>query len=155
MDQEGRNCSKSSSAHKLRNEMVKALGWRLDNPAADITEGLPKQTRKPTRRKSLPCQEVADFLKVVEATGATEMSKTAIQLLKLTATRSNEVQLASWEEFDLERAEWSIPIERMKGREEHRIPLVAQTVAVLRRARGVSEAALAHKKKDRAEAAYA
>lgn len=58
--------------------------------------------------------------------------RAALQLLTLTAVRPSELRLARWEEFDLERAVWRIPSERMKMRREHLVTLSRQAVAVLR-----------------------
>jgi len=51
--------------------------------------------------------------------------------LILTATRTNEVIRALWDEFDLEKKIWIVPAARMKGGVEHRIPLSIQALAVL------------------------
>ena len=42
------------------------------------------------------------------------------------------------DEFDLERAEWRIPAERMKMRSEHIVPLSRQALAVLDELRQVT-----------------
>jgi integrase len=39
---------------------------------------------------------------------------------------------AKWPEIDLEKAEWRIPAERMKMREQHIVPLSRQAVEILR-----------------------
>jgi len=39
---------------------------------------------------------------------------------------------ARWPEIDLEKAEWRIPGERMKMREQHIVPLSRQAVEILR-----------------------
>jgi len=46
--------------------------------------------------------------------------------------RTVELRKASWEEFDLNNAIWSIPAERMKMRRPHLVPLSRQAVAALR-----------------------
>lgn len=56
----------------------------------------------------------------------------ALQLLMLTCVRPGEVRLATRSEFDLDRAVWSIPAERMKMRRPHDVPLSRQAVGVLR-----------------------
>jgi len=56
----------------------------------------------------------------------------ALRLLMLTATRPGELRGARWAEFDLDAAVWIIPAERMKMRSEHRVPLSAQALDVLR-----------------------
>ncbi|RFC67787.1 tyrosine-type recombinase/integrase [Mesorhizobium denitrificans] len=56
-----------------------------------------------------------------------------LKLLVLTATRSNEVRLAQWSEFDLEAKVWTIPGERMKNGNEFSVPLTDAAVAVVER----------------------
>ncbi|KQO23769.1 hypothetical protein [Acidovorax sp. Leaf78] len=47
-----------------------------------------------------------------------------LRMLMLTACMPGEVRGARWAEFDRKAALWSIPAERMKMREEHRVPTV-------------------------------
>lgn len=54
-----------------------------------------------------------------------------LKLLVLTATRSNEVRLAQWSEFDLEAKIWTIPGERMKNSKEYRVPLTDAAVTII------------------------
>ena len=44
---------------------------------------------------------------------------------------------ATWNEMDLQAAEWRIPAERMKVAREHRVPLSAAAVETLERARSL------------------
>lgn len=60
------------------------------------------------------------------------MSASALRFTILTAARSGETFGATWQEIDLERAVWTVPAERMKGKREHRVPLPAPAVAVLK-----------------------
>ncbi len=46
--------------------------------------------------------------------------------------RPGELRKAEWTEFNLDAAEWRIPAERMKMREQHIVPLSTQGVAILR-----------------------
>ncbi len=55
----------------------------------------------------------------------------ALQLLVLTAARSQEIRGAAWDEFDLDKGLWVIPAQRMKADREHRVPLSAAAVALL------------------------
>ena len=50
----------------------------------------------------------------------------------LTFVRTGELRKAEWSEFDLERAEWIIPKERMKMDELHIVPLSHQAVELIR-----------------------
>ena len=55
----------------------------------------------------------------------------ALQLMALTFVRKNELMLAKWDEFDLDKAIWKIPAARMKMRIEHVVPLSKQSLALL------------------------
>jgi integrase len=56
----------------------------------------------------------------------------ALRLLPLVFVRPGELRMAEWGEIDLDAAEWRIPAERMKMREQHIVPLSRQAVAILR-----------------------
>ena len=55
----------------------------------------------------------------------------ALQLMALTFVRKNELLKAKWDEFDLDKAIWKIPADRMKMRIEHVVPLNKQALAIL------------------------
>jgi integrase len=61
-----------------------------------------------------------------------EIGAKAAELMILTATRTNEVRFAPWTEFDLDGRLWTIPAARMKADRDHRIPLSAPVLAILR-----------------------
>lgn len=115
-----------------------AKGWRQDNPTADISQALPKQTQKVQHRKSMHYNEVAGCLEVVKASGAHDLTKLALELVVLTACRCGEVRHAYWSEISLDKAEWTIPAQRMKAGNEHRIPLSPRAVEILKAAKTLS-----------------
>lgn len=55
----------------------------------------------------------------------------ALRLAPYVFVRPGELRGAEWCEFDLDNAEWRIPAERMKMREQHIVPLSRQAVAIL------------------------
>lgn len=57
--------------------------------------------------------------------------RNALLMVAMTFVRKNELLYARWEEFDLEKACWKIPAERMKMRVEHTVPLSRQALAIL------------------------
>ena len=65
------------------------------------------------------------------------MGALALRLAILCASRSGEVREATWDEFDLDRAVWTIPAERMKAKKPHRVPLTSEALAVLSKASDV------------------
>ena len=56
----------------------------------------------------------------------------ALRIMPHVFVREKELIWAEWTEFDLERAEWRIPAERMKKREMHIVPLSRQVLQILR-----------------------
>lgn len=56
----------------------------------------------------------------------------ALQFAILTAARSGEVRGALWSEVDFNAAVWTVPASRMKAAKEHRVPLSADALAILR-----------------------
>jgi integrase len=56
----------------------------------------------------------------------------ALEFLILTAARSGEVLGAVWSEFDLEAGLWTIPAARMKAKKEHRVPLSARALEIVK-----------------------
>lgn len=112
-----------------------AQGWRKDDPAAAIAEALPKPSRRQERRVALPHSEVGAALRAIQECDALPAIRRVLELIILTAVRSNEARGAAWGEFDLDAALWIIPAERMKARVEHVVPLCARAVEILRDAR--------------------
>ena len=105
------------------------------NPADDhIKVVFPKRPKK-ENHASLHNGEVSAFMRDIMACGVSKSVILAFRLLVLTATRSGETRGAKWDEIDLERAEWTIPAERMKAGKEHRVPLSDQALDVLKEAR--------------------
>lgn len=64
--------------------------------------------------------------------GQSGVAAAALRFTILTAARTNETIGATWAEIDLEKAEWTIPGARMKSGRDHRVPLSAAALAILR-----------------------
>lgn len=113
-----------------------AQGFREDNPAGEaLTAALPKSGTPRGHHKALPHSEVAGAIALIKDSGAYLSTVLAFQFIVLTACRSGEVRLATWDEIDLEGQLWTIPQERMKARREHRVPLSEGSMNVLQQAR--------------------
>lgn len=59
------------------------------------------------------------------------VSTHALAFAVLTAARSGEVRGARWDEIDFSRRHWTIPADRMKAGEEHRVPLSNEAIELL------------------------
>jgi integrase len=115
-------------------DAAKAKGHRTgDNPArwrGHLDHLLPPR-KKLTRghHKALPYHEVSALIARLRRTGS--ISALCLEFTILTAARSGEAIGARWNEFDLDRAIWTVPKERMKAGREHRLPLSLRAQEVL------------------------
>jgi integrase len=116
-------------------DSAKAQGFRdgLDNPArwkGHLKSILPARQRL-TRghHAALPYDDLPAFLITLRGKQAT--AALALELCILTATRSGEILNAAWNEFDLAKAVWTIPANRMKAGHEHRVPLTTRGLEIL------------------------
>ena len=118
-----------------------AQGYRADNPAGDaIGAALPKHNGKAERHhRALPHGEVAAAIKEVRGSGAGIAVKLAFEFLVLTAARSGEVRLATWDEIDKKAKTWTVPASRMKAGLEHRVPLCDRVLAILDEAQALTD----------------
>jgi integrase len=80
---------------------------------------------------SLPYDEVAALMADLKKDPG--VGTAALEFIILTAARTGEALDATWPEIDLTTALWTIPAARMKGGREHRVPLSAPALAILRK----------------------
>jgi len=119
----------------------RVCGWAIDSghrEAANPASGPNRQIKVPAHRHAafLPVEEVADALDRIEASGCSLSVALALRFLALTARRLVEVRRATWDQIDVESAEWTIPGDaETKVREDHVVPLSDAALAVLERAR--------------------
>lgn len=114
-----------------RNSERQAL-WRNHVNPADAQslrlDGLNGKQVK-THFKAMDWRDVPAF--TAELLRKPDYSAKALALTILCATRSNETYNATWSEFDLDKALWTIPGDRMKAGNEHRVPLSSAAVSLL------------------------
>lgn len=129
------------TASRVRQRMETVLDWaivqgyRIDNPASrSITKVLPKMPRTKQHHPALHYSDVPAALGTVRRSAADTVTKLAFEFLVLTAARSGEVRLATWDEIKWRERRWKVPAERMKARREHEVPLSSRSIEVLRQA---------------------
>ena len=113
-------------------DLARSKGFRTgENPVAAIRAGkvLPKVKAKPKHHAAMDWQDVPAFFADLEMRNA--MAAKALMLTCLTGLRTSEVLGARWEEFDFENRLWTIPADRMKGAEVHRVPLTDAMLAII------------------------
>jgi integrase len=114
-----------------------ATGRAERDPTGDLRGALP-----PTREKHMAAitepAEVGALLRAIDAFRGTLIVQSALKLSALVFVRPGELRQAEWSEIDLDKGEWNIPAERMKGwtrkgiTTPHLVPLAPQAVEILR-----------------------
>ena len=90
-------------------------------------------SRAPKIKQHLPALPYAELPSLMaRLRGHTKPVSRALEFAILTAARSDEVISARWDEFDLKAELWTVPALSMKGRIEHRVPLVGRALAIVR-----------------------
>ncbi|WP_082697564.1 tyrosine-type recombinase/integrase [Novosphingobium fuchskuhlense] len=108
-------------------------GWREEEASLrSVRKGLPRQTVKSVHLEAMPYSDVPALMETL-ATASPTTGRDALRFTIYNAVRSNETRFAVWTEFDLDKAIWTIPGERMKAKATHVVPLSAPAVALLRR----------------------
>ncbi|MCW2284947.1 integrase [Rhodoblastus acidophilus] len=72
------------------------------------------------------------LLRAIDGYAGAPETRAALELLALTFVRPGELRAAEWAEFDMDRALWTIPAEKMKMRRPHRVPLSPRALEILR-----------------------
>jgi integrase len=134
--------NKSETASRLRGRIEAVLDFATakglregPNPArwkGNLALTLPAKRKVSTvkHHPAVPVKDMPNFFKALRSREG--MAARALEFLTLTAARSGEVRGAQWNEIDLAKKIWVVPAERMKAKREHRVPLSAQVIALLR-----------------------
>ncbi len=131
------------TAKRLRQRMEAVFdyaignGWRETANPVDgaLRRALPKGKHKPTHHVALAWRDVPDFM--ADLADREAIAAACLRFVILTAARSGEARMATWQEVDLENRTWTIPASRMKADEEHRVPLSAEAVIILQGIQGL------------------
>lgn len=132
--------TKPETAKRLRGRIERVLSAAKaanlregDNPARwtdNLQPLLGKQHRVAKHHAALPYAEAPSFM--AKLCQHHSISATALEFCILTASRTNEVIGARWNEVDLGRKLWTIPGERMKMKRPHEVPLSDRAVEILK-----------------------
>lgn len=109
-------------------------GWRdAEAPMRALAKALPKNHAMAGHFTALPYASMPGFMAALRQREG--MGALALEALILTAARSGEIRLATWDEVDLDNGLWSIPASRMKRKRAHVVPLSKPALAVFQRAK--------------------
>jgi integrase len=98
------------------------------NPAAAVEAKFIATAR--SREVALSSDEVGRLLRAIYQSSMKRAHKLALHLLILCMVRKGELIAAKWEEIDFDKAEWSIPGDRMKMDRPHLVSLSRQAAAM-------------------------
>jgi integrase len=129
---------------KQRLHSVMAWGWAhgycQSNPVDVVGHLLPIQPGKTVRTQhqpAMPWSLIPAFVaKHLQLPDSLDVSRQVLAFLILTAARSGEARLMTWDEIDLHTGIWTLPAERMKAKQIHRVPLSKQALTILKHQRG-------------------
>jgi integrase len=133
---------KPETASRVRGRIESVLDWAAargyrqgENPArwrGHLENLLPKKTkvRRVKHHAALPYPEIGNFM--VELRQQEGIAARALDFTILTVgPRTGGVIGAEWSEIDWQARLWTIPGERMKGGQEHKVPLSDAAMAIL------------------------
>ena len=83
-------------------------------------------------------EAVGELLRAIDGYSGQPLTLLALQLTPHVFVRPGELRRAEWQEFDLDKAVWTIPAEKMKMRDPHVVPLSTQSIALLESAKAIS-----------------
>ena len=125
-------------ARKLRSRIRAVLAWAQahghveHNVAGEAIDGaLPTMPAVKAHFRALDHRDVSEALQTIETSRASMAAKACLRFVVLTACRSGEARLATWDEVDVETGMWRVPASRMKSGAEHRVALSDAALAVL------------------------
>ena len=115
--------STPETARRVRQRIRAVMRWAMahgfieNNPAGEAIDGaLPPMPRVKDSLRAFPYREVSEALKIVEESRSSASARLCLRFTVLTAARSGEARGALWSEIDPDKALWTVPAARMKGR---------------------------------------
>ncbi len=113
-------------------DVARSKGFRSgENPVTAIKDAgaLPKVKAKVKHHKAMGWKDVPNFYADLKARNA--MAAKALMFTCLTGSRTSEALGLRWEEIDFDARLWTCPAQRMKGGEDHRVPLTDEMLAII------------------------
>jgi integrase len=141
--------TKTETASRVRGRIESVLDWTTTrgyreglNPArwrGHLENLLPARSKiqKVKHHAALPVDEVSQFMAELRSQNGT--AARMLEFCVLNASRTGEVMGAKWDEIDFDTNTWIIPAERMKAKNEHRVPLSTRAREILKNQEKVRE----------------
>jgi integrase len=134
--------TKFDTANRVKQRLAAIFDWAKgaghyphENPVNGLKKALPSVKGKQTHRPALAWRELPSFMS--ELADRAGVSARALEFIILTAARSGEARGARWAEV-LDGV-WTIPADRMKTGQSHRVPLSKGALECLQAVQGLDD----------------
>lgn len=108
-----------------------AHGYCRRNPAADIKPGDVLKPLVTVNLARIDATALPKLLRDIEVYRGKVITRLAMKLMNLVFLRTSELIGGLWSEVDFEGKQWRIPVERMKKKTPHIVPLSTQALEIL------------------------
>jgi integrase len=116
---------------RLNEIMIYAVNTGIieHNPLAGINQAF----QAPTKRHlpTLKPEQLPDFMNDLSGASIKLSTRCLLEWQLHTMVRPSEAAGTRWDELDIENALWNIPLDRMKNKKPHTVPLSPQSLALL------------------------
>ncbi len=133
---------KTETASRVRQRIENILDWATvkqyrsgDNPAlwrGRLDKLLPKRVKvqKPVHFPAMDYRELPEYFRALRKRDS--VATRALAFTILTAARNGEARAVTNDELDIKGKIWTIPDSRMKADREHRVPLSAEALKIIK-----------------------
>jgi integrase len=140
--------NRTETANRVRGRIEAVLDWAKARGMRDgenaarwrghLDQILPRRSKVQMVKHyaALPYGEIAPLIEKLKAR-RNSLTALALEFIILTAVRAGEALGARWNEIDLGTGTWVIPPARMKATREHRVPLSARAIEILKQLQAV------------------
>ncbi len=134
-----RDNGRIAAAMQLRNVLKQLFEYAIEkrlltiNPAVMVAARFIGKSRK--RSRALSPTEIRLYLRTIYQSNIRRQFKLALHILLLTLSRKSELLLARWNDVDLDKGEWLIPVRNAKTGKPHLVYLSTQVAAMFRELR--------------------
>lgn len=124
------------SARRMRSVLSRVFRYgiataRCDRDVAADLRGALTTPRTTHHAAIIEPDEVGILLQTIDAYNGQAVTRMALKLSPHLFVRPGELRQAEWAEIDVDKAVWSIPVEKMKMRRPHKVPLSRQALAMI------------------------
>lgn len=125
------------SAHRLKQTTGQIYRYAVatGRTERDLTQDLKGAIATP-KKHHFPAvtdpEKVGKLLRMIDGYEGTSTVRAAMKLAPLVFVRPKELRCAEWAEVNFEAAEWRIPGNKMKMKEDHIVPLSDQAIEILK-----------------------